>query len=64
MTSVRTRRQTAGEGPAVPREDALTNGNGKGHEALSTLDAEARENIFLFYPNLIGVHAAAPAPDD
>ncbi|CZR58291.1 related to CDP diacylglycerol-inositol 3-phosphatidyltransferase [Phialocephala subalpina] len=58
MSSVRTRRQAAAiSSPATPtpaprEEQVIMNGNGKAH--ASAKDDYPRENIFLFWPNLIG----------
>ncbi|KAI9753435.1 MAG: hypothetical protein M4579_005155 [Chaenotheca gracillima] len=55
MSGVRTRRQAAEASSPSPQEKRLPNGNGK---ALSPNTREERsedsENVFLFYPNLIG----------
>jgi hypothetical protein len=58
MSSVRTRRQAAAvSSPATPspaprEEQAVMNGNGRAHG--SAKDDYRKENIFLFWPNLIG----------
>ncbi|KAE8441641.1 hypothetical protein EG329_004608 [Mollisiaceae sp. DMI_Dod_QoI] len=57
MSGVRTRRQAAAiSSPATPspapREQAVMNGNGKAHG--SAKDDYPRENIFVFWPNIIG----------
>lgn len=55
MSGVRTRRQAAMSTPSTPspapRDEAAVNGNGSAHKVAKT---EKKENIFLFWPNLIG----------
>jgi hypothetical protein len=57
---VRTRRQAAAVAKQV-QEKPLMNGhangsvNGSAHSKSSTARPEMSENIFLFYPNIIGV---------
>ncbi|KAG0652732.1 Phosphatidylinositol synthase [Hyphodiscus hymeniophilus] len=53
MSGVRTRRQAAAVStPAkAPRAQAAMNGNGSAHKSAKK---EPKENIFLFYPNIIG----------
>lgn len=59
MSSVRTRRQAAAistpvtPSPAPREEQVVMNGNGTAHG--SAKDDYPRENIFLFWPNLIGI---------
>ena len=36
------------------RDAKLVNGNGAAHSSPEASDAEPRENIFLFWPNIIG----------
>ncbi|KAI9796584.1 MAG: CDP-diacylglycerol-inositol 3-phosphatidyltransferase [Candelina submexicana] len=54
MGGVRTRKQTAGSAPPA-NGDLLVNGNGSAHSGItSRASSENPENIFLFFPNLIG----------
>ncbi|QSZ29482.1 hypothetical protein DSL72_003996 [Monilinia vaccinii-corymbosi] len=57
MSSVRTRRQTAAAStPSTPtpaaREQVIMNGNGSAHKSQG--EDYPQENIFLFWPNVIG----------
>ena len=55
MSSARTRKQVAAAtapAPAPPGDQVTMNGNGASSGAVKNV--EPRENIFLFYPNLIG----------
>ncbi|KAI9721296.1 MAG: hypothetical protein M1812_002458 [Candelaria pacifica] len=53
MAGVRTRKQTSGSAAPI-NGDITVNGNGSAHGAISArASSETRENIFLFYPNLI-----------
>ena len=65
MNGVRTRRQAAKDTYSED-EDKPVSGNINGH-ALSPHDAKLRkdpeENIFLFYPNLIGMLSKAIRQD-
>ena len=55
MSSVRTRRQAQN----APGEDAVVGGKMNGHapEERSEVpnDLETEENVFLFWPNIIGI---------
>ncbi|TEY71219.1 hypothetical protein BOTCAL_0098g00080 [Botryotinia calthae] len=59
MSSVKTRRQTAAAStPSTPtpaaREQVIMNGNGNGSAHKSEEAVYVKENIFLFWPNVIG----------
>lgn len=54
MNGVRTRRQTA-QGDKMAQQEVIYNGNGKLHEPTKASN-DSSENIFLFYPNLIGMY--------
>lgn len=58
MSSVKTRRQTAAAStPSTPtpaaQEQAIMNGNGSAQHK-SEMEDYPNENIFLFWPNVIG----------
>jgi len=59
MSSVRTRRQAAAVAspstptPAARGEQVVMNGNGAARGG-AVKDESTKENIFMFYPNLIG----------
>ena len=61
MNGVRTRRQAAIEADS-DEQNQTPNGNINGH-AIAPKDISANtklpENIFLFYPNIIGIHGTA-----
>jgi CDP-diacylglycerol--inositol 3-phosphatidyltransferase len=58
MSSARTRRQAAAistpttPSPAPREEQVVMNGNGTAHGAVR--EKQPKENIFLFWPNIIG----------
>jgi CDP-diacylglycerol--inositol 3-phosphatidyltransferase len=61
VSSVRTRRQAAAvSSPATPtpapKEELAVKGNGNGsaHKTPKTVADPPKENIFLFWPNIIG----------
>lgn len=54
MNGVRTRRQAA-RADKMTEQELVSNGNGKLHEPTEA-SKETSENIFLFYPNIIGRH--------
>ncbi|KAL1903405.1 phosphatidylinositol synthase 1 (CDP-alcohol phosphatidyltransferase1) [Sporothrix stenoceras] len=55
MNGVRSRRQASAEKKS-PKANGSSNGNGNGHAAVTATPDETypRENIFLFWPNVIG----------
>jgi CDP-diacylglycerol--inositol 3-phosphatidyltransferase len=60
MSGVRTRRQAAAVSTPstptpAPREQAIMNGKGSTHKSA---EKESKENIFLFWPNIIGTATA------
>jgi CDP-diacylglycerol--inositol 3-phosphatidyltransferase len=59
MSGVKTRRQAAASAPSTPtpaaaRGQVLVNGNGSARGHTTEQEGYPRENIFVFYPNLIG----------
>lgn len=66
MNGVRTRKQTA-KGGKPKDEKAAGDANGKANVYINTNGlvakrAESSENIFLFYPNIIGVFQVLSSP--
>jgi hypothetical protein len=65
MNGVRARRQAAADaaGASGTKKDVAANGsgigngtgNGNGHAAAAPAETYSRENIFLFWPNVIGM---------
>lgn len=55
MNGVRSRRQASAEKKSH-KANGSSNGNGNGHAAVAATPDETypRENIFLFWPNVIG----------
>lgn len=54
MNGVRIRRQAA-QADKMTQQEAISIGDGRLHEPTET-NKETSENIFLFYPNIIGRH--------
>lgn len=66
MNGVRSRKQTA-KGAKAKDEKIAGDANGKANGYINTNDlvakrAESSENIFLFYPNIIGVFQVLSSP--
>lgn len=62
--SPRTRRQAAkaqnaSSSSSDSEPEVKSNGNGAAHGAADASDNAPRENIFLFYPNIIGMISRA-----
>lgn len=53
MNGVRTKRQAA-KADKMAQQDVISNGNGEVHKPTKP-SKESSENIFLFYPNIIGM---------
>jgi CDP-diacylglycerol--inositol 3-phosphatidyltransferase len=61
MSAPRTRQRAAqeklGQVSDDDRSPAVVDGNGSAHDAPEASDSDADENIFLFWPNIIGTRS-------